>query len=131
MMEPVWLSVHDVIHLHHKVIEGYGGSAGIRDRNLIESALARPLQLWAYGDPQPDMAALAASLAHGLAKNHGFVDGNKRVAAISLMVFLRANGYRIETSSEDGEAIFVALAAGEIDADILAGWIREKAVAVD
>ena len=131
MTEPVWLSVNDVIRLQQKLIDAYGGSPGIRDMNLIESALARPMQLWAYGDPQPDMAALAASLTHGLAKNHGFVDGNKRIAALGLMVFLRANGYRIETTDEEGESTFVALAAGEIGAEELTVWVREKAVTID
>ena len=87
----VWIEKPLVLLLHDRQLAEHGGMSGVRDNGLLESALARPQQLYAYGEPPPDLADLAASLAHGLAKNHAFVDGNKRTAFVSYRTFLALN----------------------------------------
>ncbi|HET7597636.1 MAG TPA: type II toxin-antitoxin system death-on-curing family toxin, partial [Burkholderiales bacterium] len=87
----VWLEKALVLPLHDRQLAEHGGTSGVRDEGLLESALARPQQLHAYGDPAPDLAELAASLAYGLARNHPFVDGNKRTAAVACETFIELN----------------------------------------
>src|SRR3546814_11872342 len=87
----VWIEKPLILLLHDRQIAEHGGLAGVRDENLLQSALARPQQLYAYGDPPPDLAALAASLAHGIARNHAFVDGNKRSAIVACETFVELN----------------------------------------
>ena len=123
-MQPVWINEELVIAIHARQIAEHGGSGGMRDESLLQSALARPRQLYAYGDPSPDIAALAASLAYGTAKNHPFVDGNKRTAAVLCELFIVVNGVRLEASDQEMLSIFLALAEGSLDEDELAGWIR-------
>ena len=124
MSQPVWLSVEDVIALHAEQLAIFGGPEGLRDRGLLESALARPLNLWAY--ESPDLAALAAAYAFGLAKNHPFIDGNKRAAFAAMMVFLRLNGIKFAPDPAEATAAIVDLAAGEVDEDGLARWIGDN-----
>lgn len=123
MDEPIWLSLHAIQHLHSALIREHGGSHGVRDQGLIESALARPLQKWTYGEGV-DLAELAAAYAFGLAKNHGFVDGNKRVAFAAMGVFLRANGLRLVAPEPEAYAVVIDLATGELSEADLARWLR-------
>src|SRR3989304_7695701 len=97
----VWLEKALVLAIHDRQIAEHGGSAGVRDEGLLEPALARPQQLHAYGDPAPDLARLAASLASGLARNHPFVDGNKRTAAVACETFLELNGARLDAGDPE------------------------------
>jgi death-on-curing protein len=119
-----WISKPALLLLHDESLAEHGGAPGIRDEGLLDSALARPLQLASYGDPPPDLAALAASYGVGLAKNHGFVDGNKRAAFLAVGLFLGINGFRLLASQADATLTMLAVAAGEIDEQVFAGWIR-------
>jgi death-on-curing protein len=119
-----WISKPALLLLHDESLAEHGGAPGIRDEGLLDSALARPLQLASYGDPPPDLAALAASYGVGLAKNHGFVDGNKRAAFLAVGLFLGINGFRLLASQADATLTMLAVAAGEIDEQAFAGWIR-------
>lgn len=109
--------------LHDESLAEHGGRPGLRDEGLLESALARPHQLLAYG--QPDLAALAAAYAFGLARNHAFVDGNKRVAFLATGLFLALNGHRLLTSQADATLTMLALAAADLTEDEFAQWLRE------
>lgn len=119
-----WIDKTVVLAIHEEQLNEHGGGAGIRDVGLLESALARPENLAAYG--QPDVADLAASYAFGIAKNHPFVDGNKRTAAILARLFLVLNGHDVQVSEADVVVAFLALAAGEMSEAELAGWLREN-----
>ena len=112
--------------LHDESLAEHGGASGMRDEELLDSALARTLNLAAYG--APDVAALAASYAVGLAKNHAFVDGNKRAAFLGLGLFLYLNGSKLTASQADATITMLAVAAGDIDEATLADWIRQHAV---
>ena len=101
----------------------HGGMPGLRDENLLESTLARPRQRYAY-EPAADLAALAAAYGFGLARNHPYNDGNKRVAFVAMAVFLGLNGYELTACDADVVTAIVALAAGEIDEEALSDWIR-------
>jgi death-on-curing protein len=124
MSEPLWLSVALVEDIHSEQLALYGGPDGIRDHGLLESALARPINRFAYGET--DLAVLAACYAFGLAKNHPFIDGNKRVAFLAMMTFLRLNGVRFSPPEPLATAAILALAAGEVGEDGLARWIRDN-----
>jgi len=102
----------------------HGGASGLRDAGLLDSALARPLNLVAYGDP--DLAELAASYAFGLAQNHPFVDGNKRAAFLAAGLFLGLNGYRLTASQAEATVAVFGLASGEIDEPTFAAWLRGR-----
>ena len=121
-----WIGRALALAIHDRQLAEHGGSPGVRDESLLESALARPQQRHAYGDPPPDLADLAASLAFGLARNHPFIDGNKRVAFLAMMTFLRLNGVAFAPSQADAAAAILALAAGEVDEDGLTRWIRDN-----
>ena len=125
---PVWISEELVIAVHARQITEHGGGASIRDKSLLRSALARPQQLYAYGDPSPDIAALAASLAYGIAKNHPFVDGNKRTAAVLCELFIMVNGMSLEASDQEMLSVFLALAGGSLNEEELANWIRSHLI---
>ncbi len=122
MSEPVWLGVELVIDIHNEQLALFGGPDGLRDRGLLESALARPVNKHAYGET--DLAALAASYAFDLARNHPFIDGNKRVAFASFLVFLGLNGVRFRVEPAHATASILALAAGELDEDGFTHWVR-------
>src|SRR5262245_42054832 len=119
-----WLSSAIVYALHDRQIAEHGGPDGIRDQGAIESALARPLNLVAYGEP--DAADLAAAYAFGLARNHGFVDGNKRTAWLAARLFLADNGHRLSFDKIEAVWLVEALAAGKIEETELARWFRER-----
>ena len=108
--------------LHDESLAEHGGRPGLRDEGLLESALTRPHQLLAYGEP--DLAALAAAYAFGLARNHAFVDGNKRVAFLATGLFLGLNGHRLVTTQADATLTMLALAAGDLGEDEFAQWLR-------
>jgi death on curing protein len=122
--EPRWLTRQMVEAFHTEQLQQHQGRAGIRDENLLESALARPRHRWHYGDA--DLAALAAGYAFGLSRNHPFFDGNKRVAFVALSVFLGLNGHRLRTRQEEVVSEMLALAAGERTEDELAEWIQPR-----
>jgi death on curing protein len=123
-----WVSRRLLETLHDESLAMHGGASGLRDEGLLESALARPQQLANYGEP--DFAELAASYAYGLAKNHAFVDGNKRAAFLSLGLLLRLNGYRLNATQVDATLTILALAAGEMEEAQLAVWVRANSVKV-
>lgn len=122
----VWLAKEAVLAIHDRQVSEHGGSAGVRDEGLLESALARPQQLHAYGDPAPDLADLAAALAYGLARNHPFVDGNKRTAAVCCETFVELNGALLEADDPDLFPQYLALAEGKLAERDFAAWLRER-----
>ena len=121
MSEPIWLDKRISLAMHETLIRDYGGSAGVRDEGLLESALARPQNQLAYGDPS--LTELAAAYAFGIARNHPFVDGNKRTAFMAAYTFLRMNGLRFNAPEVEAVAVIRDLAAGEIGEAELAAWI--------
>jgi death-on-curing protein len=123
MTEPKWLDRRGLILLHSESLAEHGGGLGIRDEGLLDSALARPRNKFAY-DPETDIAQLAAAYGFGLARNHPFVDGNKRIAFVATALFLRLNGYRLVTKTVDEIHTMFNLAAGELSEDEFATWIR-------
>lgn len=127
--EPVWLNRLILEALHDQLILEYGGSPGTRDAGLIESALARPRNRWLY-EEDVDLPRLAAAYGFGLARNHGFVDGNKRIAATSIGVFLGLNGFELEAPEPELVAAIMAVAKGEWAEDDLAAWIRDRTAAL-
>lgn len=124
MSEPVWLFPELVVAFHDEQLRVFGGPAGIRDAGMLESALDRPRNKWTYGET--DLAALAAAYAFGIAKNHPFVDGNKRAALLSIVTFLGLNGIDFVADNAEAVVIIQGLAAGEIDEGGLARWIRDN-----
>lgn len=108
--------------LHDESLAEHGGVPGLRDEGLLDSALARPLNLTAYGDP--DLAALAAAYGVGLAKNHAFIDGNKRTAFLAVGLFLALNGQRLVATQTDATLTMLAVASGEMSEDDFAAWLR-------
>jgi len=126
MTKIVWLLEETVRAVHSRQISEHGGSPGIRDEGLLLSALARPQNLAAYGDPPPDLAALAASYAFGIARNHPFIDGNKRVALVAARTFLLINSADLEATQEEKYATFLRLAEGGLSEDELAEWLRAR-----
>lgn len=122
----VWLQKSTVLALHDRQIAEHGGSSGLRDEGLLESALARPQQLYAHGDPPPDLADLAASLAFGLARNHPFVDGNKRTAAVCCETLLNLNGTSLEADDVELYIQYLALAEGRLTESDFAAWLRAR-----
>ena len=121
-----WIDKRVLLLLHDESLAEHGGLSGLRDEGLLDSALARPLNLAAY--EKPDVAALAASYALALVKNHAFVDGNKRVGFLAMGLFLYLNGRRLTASQADATVTMLAVAAGEIDEAALARWIRQNLV---
>ena len=121
-----WISKQALLLLHAESLAEHGGGQGLRDEGQLDSALARPQNLAAYGNP--DHAALAASYGLGLAKNHAFVDGNKRAALLATGLFLYLNGWRLTASQADTTLAMLSLAAGELSEDAFAAWLRAHSV---
>ncbi len=119
-----WVALDVLQAIHDRQIAEHGGPDGVRDGGAIESALARPRNLAAYG--KSDAADLAAAYAYGLARNHGFVDGNKRVAWVAARLFLADNGYRLRFDPADAVRAVEALAADTLDEGKLAAWFRDR-----
>ena len=124
MIEPVWIREDVACAIHRRQIAEHGGLDGLRDAGLLTSALERPKTLLAYGDPAPDLAALAAAYAWGVARNHPFADGNKRTALVLLRLFLRLNGSDLVAGGTDKYEIIMRLAAGNLTEAALADWVR-------
>lgn len=124
----VWISKRLALAIHDRQLAEHGGGTGVRDEALLDSALARPHQLFAYGDPPPDLAALAASLAFGLARNHPFVDGNKRTAAVCCETFIRLNDAVLQADDLSLYPVYLDLAAGNLDETEFADWLRQHLV---
>lgn len=122
-----WLDKRALLLLHGESLAEHGGRPGLRDDGLLDSALARPLNPAAYG--MPDLADLAAAYAVGLAKNHPFVDGNKRAAFLAVGLFLALNGYRLNATQLDATQTMRHVAAGEIDEAAFAAWLRTQLAA--
>lgn len=121
-----WISRELVLAIHDRQLAEHGGGTGVRDEALLESALARPQQLYAYGDPPPDLADLAASLAFGLARNHPFVDGNKRSAHVCYRVFLALNNAELRAGDEEKYVQMLALAEGSVTEAGFSAWLRPR-----
>jgi death-on-curing protein len=126
VLEPKWLTRRSVDAMHAALIDEHGGSHGVRDPALIESALARPRNRLAYAGSECDFAELASAYAFGLVKNHGYVDGNKRTGLAALLVFLRKNGLGLRVTQAEAVLAMERLAAGAISENQLAEWVRES-----
>jgi len=122
----VWVEKALVLAIHDRQLAEHGGSGGVRDEGLLESALARPQQVYAYEDPPPDLADLAAALGYGLARNHPFVDGNKRTAHVAYRTFLALNDADLVASDEEKYLTMLALAEGKLSESEFASWLRER-----
>jgi death-on-curing protein len=122
--EPTWLSYEQVIAIHTRQLRRFGGAPGLRDESLLRSALDRPINKWHY--EQADLPELAAAYGFGLSTNHAFVDGNKRIAFLAMMVFLRNNGVRFAPEPAQATAMMFSLAAGEVSEQSLARWIGDN-----
>ena len=122
--EPVWVTYEQVIAIHSRQLRRFGGAPGLRDDGLLRSAIERPADKWPY--EQVELPELAAAYAFGLAKNHAFVDGNKRIAFMTMMTFLRKNGVRFAPDQAHATAIIMALAAGEVSEESLTRWLRDN-----
>jgi death-on-curing protein len=124
MKELVWIDRDDCLGFHSALLSRFGGLDGLRDSGLLDSDIARPLQLLAYG--QPSLFDLAAAYAHGIVKNHPFLDGNKRSGLMAAALFLELNGMVFNAPEEEAVLKTLALAAGEIDAEAYAAWLRNS-----
>jgi death on curing protein len=121
---PLWISYEQAIAIHARQLRRFGGAPGLRDEGMLRSALERPINKWSY--EQATMPELAAAYAFGLAKNHAFVDGNKRIAFMAMMIFLRRNGIAFAPDPAQATAMILALAAGEVSEASLTRWIRDN-----
>lgn len=124
MRPPTWIDNELVLAIHRRQLAEHGGADGVRDPALLESALARPVQLYAYSDPPADVAALAAAYAFGIARNHPFVDGNKRTAAVVCETFIELNGHVLHAEGVELFTIYLSLAEGSMDEAEVAAWLR-------
>ncbi len=124
MSEPRWLDARIILDLHDEQLSIFGGGSGVRDAGLLDSALDRSRNKWAYGEE--DLTVLAAAYGFGISRNHPFMDGNKRTAFTAIIVFLGLNGLSLRPSLADATAAMLALAAGELDEEGLARWIRDN-----
>lgn len=124
MKEPVWFDRTDCLAIHEMMLAQHGGLAGVRDENMLESALAKPQQNFAYG--KPDLADLAASYGAGIVRNHPFLDGNKRAGFMTALAFLEFNGLEFTATEVDAVLQTLALAAGVLDEAGYANWLRQN-----
>ena len=123
--EPQWLNLAELMAIHNRQLAEHGGGEGLRDEGLLDSALSRPQFKWQYEDPAPDLAALAASLAFGIIKNHPFIDGNKRTGYVACRLFLQINGEDITATQDEKYMAFYSVASGDLSEDALALWLRD------
>lgn len=124
MIGPFWIEKQALLMLHNESLAEHGGLPGLRDEGLLDSALARPLNLKAYS-PDGDIAALAAACGVGLARNHPFADGNKRAAFLAVGLFLALNGWRLAAAPVEATQIMLGVASGEFEEEAFAAWIRD------
>lgn len=122
----VWIEKAPALAIHERQLAEHGGTGGVRDEGLLASALARPQQLYAYGNPAPDLSDLAAALAYGLARNHPFLDGNKRTAHVAYRTFLALNGAELVATDEEKYLAMLALAEGKLPERDFAAWLRKR-----
>lgn len=122
--EPVWLEEAVALAIHDRQLAEHGGGSGVRDAGLLDSALAKPRNRWGYGED--DLCTLAAAYAHGVARNHPLVDGNKRTAWVLARLFLALNGVELAFAAEDAIRTMLTLAAGELSEEELAAWFRTQ-----
>jgi death on curing protein len=126
MDDPIWIDEGLALAIHKRQLAEHGGLDGVRDPGLLQSALGRARHLCAYSDPTPPLAALAAAYAFGIARNHPFIDGNKRTAAVVCETFLELNGLSINASDDELYPVFLDLAAGSFTEDQLASWLGSR-----
>lgn len=124
MNEPFWLTRQIIVAIHDEQLAIHGGASGLRDEGMLESALDRPRNRWAY--ERAGLAELAAAYAFGMARNHPFVDGNKRTSLLALYTFLGVNGIDFDVPEAEAAAMILSLAAGEVDEGGLTRWIRDN-----
>lgn len=124
MSEILWIDKHETLTIHAQQLAEHGGSDGVRDEGLLESALARPKNLLAYSEETPSVHQLAAAYAFGIARNHPFVDGNKRTALVVALTFLLVHGLKVTAPRDDRYFVFYDLAAGKFSEDELAQWLE-------
>ncbi|MBC7785803.1 MAG: type II toxin-antitoxin system death-on-curing family toxin [Burkholderiales bacterium] len=124
MDDPIWISEELTLAIHQRQLAEQGGISGVRDPGLLASALARPRQLFAYADPPVDVQAMAASYAFGIARNHPFLDGNKRTTAVVCETFIDLNGQQLQAEDAEMYTVFLNLAAGSVTEAELAEWLR-------
>jgi len=122
--EPGWLTYDQIVAIHSRQLRRFGGAPGLRDEGILRSALERPNNKWHY--EQAGLPELAAAYGFGLAKNHAFVDSNKRIAFMAMMVFLRKSGVRLAPDQAQATAMMLALAAGEVSEESLARWLTDN-----
>ncbi|WP_271503801.1 type II toxin-antitoxin system death-on-curing family toxin [Bradyrhizobium sp. CCBAU 11357] len=122
--EPLWITYEQAVAIHGRQLRRFGGAPGLRDEGMLRSALDRPINKWRY--EQAPLDELAAAHAFGLAKNHAFVDGNKRIAFMAMMIFLHKNGVAFSPDPAEATTIILSLAAGEVSEQSLARWIRDN-----
>ena len=126
--DPIWVLKSAVTLIHKRQLAEHGGLDGIRDDGMLESALVKPQNLYSYSSPTPTLAQLAASYAFGIARNHPFIDGNKRTALVVCELFLRLNRYAIEVSKEEKYSTFMSLAEGTLSEKDLANWLSKHII---
>jgi death-on-curing protein len=124
MSGPIWIDLEVVLAIHDEQLAEHGGQVGVRDRGLLESALARPLNQFGYGESS--LARLAAAYAFGISRNHPFLDGNKRTSLVVAELFLELNGLELSASDAACVTTFLSLAAGDLTEDELAEWVTEN-----
>jgi len=124
LQEPLWITFEQAVAIHGRQLRRFGGAPGLRDEGMLRSALERPINKWRY--EQAPIDELAAAYAFGLAKNHAFVDGNKRIAFMAMMVFLHKNGVAFSPDPAEATTIILSLAAGEVSEESLTHWIRDN-----
>lgn len=124
MNEPFWLTRQMIVAIHDEQLAIHGGASGLRDKGMLESALDRPKNKWSYENA--DLAELAAAYAFGIARNHPFVDGNKRTSLLALYTFLGVNGIEFVVPEAEAAAMILSLAAGEVSEQSLVRWIRDN-----
>jgi len=128
MDDPIWISVELAVAIHKRQLAEHGGADGVRDMGLLESAIGRPRNQFAYSDPTPDVPVLAASYAFGIARNHAFIDGNKRTAYVVCRTLLILNGFDLTAPREDRYNTFLDLAARKVSETQLAMWLTRNVV---
>lgn len=125
MDDPIWISIELTLAIHARQLAEHGGLQGVRDQGLLDSAMARPRQRFAYEDPTPTIPELAGQYAFGIARNHPFLDGNKRTAYVVCRTFLVLNGFDMDASAEERYLVFLRLASGELSEEGLLDWLRK------
>ena len=129
-IEPEWLSEDEVISIHNRQLSEHGGGVGVRDMGLLQSSLARPQNAFHYNQVVA-LSKLAACYGFGIAKNHAFIDGNKRTSLVACLTFLLVNGYRLKSTQEENYLIFYDVAQGVITEEQLADWLESKLQQLD